>query len=135
MTRSGAGFGIAIAFALCVGSSACLAQERDSALKSVMKMLGFATDVGPPADFVVQSRPTGKSEYIPVFRPPSEPAKPLLNDKQLQAVKSDLDAVQKRDEALRRSSPGAEASAKPEAAKGAPVHKRKAKPATAKRQE
>jgi hypothetical protein len=131
MTRSSARFGIAVAFALCLGSSAGLAQEHDSALKSVMKMLGFATDLGPPADFVIQSRPKGESDYVPVFRPPPEPARPVLNDKQLQAVKTDLDAVEKRDDVMRRSSP----AAKNEAAKGAPAQKRKAKPAAANHQE
>jgi hypothetical protein len=112
MTRLGAGFGIVVASALCVGSSSCPAQEGDGPLKSVMKVMGFATDVGPPADFVLQSRPKGELDYIPVFQPPPEPARPALNDKQLQAVKGDLDSVEKRDDALRRAfPPAAEATA------------------------
>ena len=66
-------------------------------------MLGFATDVAPPADFVLQSRPKGDLDYIPVFQPPPEPAKPALNDKELKAVKGDLDSVA---EAGRRASAG-----------------------------
>ena len=66
------------------------------------KILGFATDVAPPADFVDKSRPQGDLDYIPIFQPPPEPAKPVLNDKELTALKGDLDSVEKRHDALRR---------------------------------
>ena len=85
--------------------SAGFAQQSDSALKNVMKMLGFATDVAPPADFVLQSRPKGDLDYVPVFQPPPEPAKPALKEKDLKAVKGDLEAVQKRDDATRQAFP------------------------------
>src|SRR5208337_3376103 len=41
--------GIIVAAAACLWSSASLAQQADSPLKSVLKMMGFATDVAPPA--------------------------------------------------------------------------------------
>ena len=88
---------------LAFGLSASLAQQSDSPLKSAMKILGFATDVAPPADFVLQSRPKGDLDFIPIFQPPPEPARPALNDKELKAVKGDLDSVA---EAGRRASAG-----------------------------
>lgn len=83
--------GIAFAAGVCLWASASLAQQSDSPLKSAMKLLGFATDVAPPADFVLQSRPKGDLDFIPIFQPPPEPAKPALNDKELKAVKGDLE--------------------------------------------
>ncbi len=118
---------IVVAAAACVWASTSLAQQADSPLKSVMKMLGFATDVAPPADFVLKSRPGGDLDYIPVFQPPPEPAKPALNGKELGAVKGDLDSIEKRDDALRQAyPPAAKAAAEEAAAKTA-----KAKPANA----
>jgi hypothetical protein len=82
-------------------------QEQDNIFKQGAKLLGFATDVAPPADFVVKSRPAGDLNYIPVFQPPPEPTRPALRDIDLKAVKSDLDAVQKRHDALRQAYPPA----------------------------
>ena len=128
MARSSARVGAVAASVVFLCSSTGFAQQGDSPLKSVMKVLGFATDLGPPADFVRQSRPKGDLDYIPVFQPPPEPAKPKLNDKDLQAVKSDLDSIEKRDDALRQSfPPAAKAMAEEAAAK-----KAKTKPAPAK---
>ncbi len=107
MASASARIGIVAAAAACLWSSASFGQQADSPLKSAMKMLGFATDVAPPADFVLQSRPTGDLDYIPIFQPPPEPAKPALNDKELKAVKGDLDSVQKRDDAIRQAFPPA----------------------------
>ena len=107
MANASAKAGIVVAAVACVGSSASLAQQADSPLKSVMKMLGFATDVAPPADFVLKSRPKGGLDFIPVFQPPPEPAKPALNDKELKAMKGDLEGVQKRDDATRQTFPPA----------------------------
>ncbi len=91
-----------------------------------MKILGFATDVAPPADFVLQSRPKGDLDFIPVFQPPPEPAKPALTDKELKAMKGELDSVQKRDDAIRQAFPPAVKAAAEEAA----AKKAKTKPAT-----
>jgi hypothetical protein len=98
-------FRILMAGALCAGAPAVWAQQSDSPLKSAAKLLGFATDAPTPPDFVVQSRPKGDLNYIPVFQPPPEPAKPAMNDKNLKSVKGDLDSVQKRDDALRAAFP------------------------------
>jgi hypothetical protein len=107
MARGGASIrGLACA-AVCLWASAGMAQQTDSVLKSAMKMLGFATDVAPPADFVVKSRPNGDLDYIPIFQPPPEPAKPALKDKDLTAVKGDLDSVQKQADAVRQAFPPA----------------------------
>jgi hypothetical protein len=93
--------------ALAASAQPSQAQQQDSILKQGAKLLGFATDVEPPADFVVKSRPTGDLDYIPVFQPPPEPALPALKDVDLKAVKSDLDAVQKQHDALRQANPPA----------------------------
>jgi hypothetical protein len=96
-------------------------QQGNNVLKQGAKLLGFATDVAPPADFVVKSRPTGDLDYIPVFQPPPEPALPALKDIDLKAVKSDLDTLQKRHDALRQAyPPAAKALADEEAAKKKP---------------
>ncbi len=127
MARSGAWVGIVAASVVCLWSPASLAQQGDSALKKVMKLMGFATDVAPPADFVLQSRPKGDLDYIPVFQPPPEPAKPALSDKELKAMQGELDSVQKRDDAVRQAYPPAVKAAAEEAA----AKKAKMKPATA----
>jgi hypothetical protein len=93
--------------AACLLASAASAQQADSPLKSVMKLFGFATDVGEPQDFVVQSRPKTEPDYVPIFQPPPEPARKLLDDKGLNKLKGNLDAVQKRDDGLRSGFPPA----------------------------
>jgi hypothetical protein len=102
------------------GSEVC-AQQQDSILKQAFKVFGFATDVPPPADFVAKTRPTGDLDYIPVFQPPPEPARPLLKTDQLNAMRSDLNSVDKRDDALRQAfPPAAKAMAEEQAAKRKP---------------
>ncbi len=114
--------------ALCLWASDGMAQQADSLLKSAMKMLGFATDVGPPADFVLQSRPKGDVDFIPIFQPPPEPARPVLNEKQLKATRGSLDSVEKRADAVRQAFPPA---AKAMAEQQAADKKANAKPAAA----
>jgi hypothetical protein len=125
--RAGPGVGrIALAglfalAALFASGSDVYAQQQDSILKQVFKVFGFATDVAPPADFVVKSRPASDPDFIPVFQPPPEPALPALKDIDLKAVKSDLDALQKKHDALRQAyPPAAKALADEEAAKKKP---------------
>ncbi len=113
---AGTSVGLAVAIGACLWSSVSLAQQSDSPLKSAMKILGFATDVAPPADFVLQSRPKGDLDFIPVFQPPPEPAKPALNGKELNTVKGDLDSLEKRDDAIRQAFPPAAKAAAEEAA-------------------
>jgi len=119
--------------ALVVSSLASEAQQQDNAVKqgatTVLKtggyvvkqgakLLGFATDVDPPADFVQKSRPDHDLDYIPVFQPPPEPERPALEGVNLKAVKSQLDELQKKHDALRAAyPPAAKALAEEEAAK------------------
>ncbi len=92
---------------ICAWTSQARAQQADNPLKAAAKLLGFATDVAPPADFVVKSRPAGDLDYIPVFQPPPEPEKPALKDTDLKAMRGDLDSVQKRDDSVRQAFPPA----------------------------
>jgi hypothetical protein len=80
-------------------------QQGDSLLKNAAKLFGFATDVSPPADFVEKTRPSTEGNYIPVFQPPPEPARPALKDKDLSALKGDLDSVEKQHDSLRQAFP------------------------------
>ena len=113
--------GLVALAALVASAQAGKAQEQDNVFKQGAKLLGFATDVAPPADFVVKSRPASDPDFIPVFQPPPEPALPALKDIDLKAVKSDLDALQKKHDALRQAyPPAAKALADEEAAKKKP---------------
>jgi hypothetical protein len=96
-------------------------QQGQNILKQGAKLLGFATDLAPPADFVAKSRPASDPDFIPVFQPPPEPALPALKATDLKAVKTDLDALQKKHDALRQAyPPAAKALAEAEAAKKKP---------------
>jgi len=91
----------------CGAASGAAAQQADNPVKSVMKIFGFATDVPEPQDFVRQSRAQKEPDYMPVFQPPPEPARPVLKDKELGALKGDLDSIEKRADAVRQSFPPA----------------------------
>ncbi|MGB7975891.1 MAG: hypothetical protein WCF81_16430 [Roseiarcus sp.] len=107
--------------ALSGSGSAVYAQQQDSILKQAFKVFGFATDVAPPADFVNKTRPGADPDYIPVFQPPPEPARPALKSDQLKAVKSDLDTVGKQHDTLRQAfPPAAKAMAEQQAAQKKP---------------
>jgi hypothetical protein len=96
-------------------------QQGDHILKQGAKLLGFATDVDPPADFVQKSRPDHDLDFIPVFQPPPEPERPALEGVNLKAVKSQLDELQKKHDALRAAyPPAAKALAEEAAAKKKP---------------
>jgi hypothetical protein len=125
--RAGSGVGkIALAgllalAALFASRSEVYAQQQDSILKQAFKVFGFATDVGPPADFVTKTRPPSDPDYIPVFQPPPEPARPTLKNDELKAVKSDLDAVGKQHNTLRQGfAPAAKVLAEEQAAQKKP---------------
>ena len=111
-----------LALAAFVASSVDVyAQQQDSVLKQAAKIFGFATDVGPPVDFVSKTRPGSDPGYIPVFQPPPEPARPTLKNDELKAVQSDLDGVGKQHDALRQAfPPAAKAMAEEQAAKKKP---------------
>jgi hypothetical protein len=111
---------LALATLFAFGSDV-YAQQQDSILKQGFKVLGFATDVGPPADFVSKTRPAGDLDYIPVFQPPPEPARQVLKTDELKAVKSDLDGVQKQHDTFRQGfAPAAKALAEQQAAQKKP---------------
>jgi hypothetical protein len=93
--------------ALFASGSDVYAQQQDSILKQAFKVFGFATDVAPPLDFVTKTRPTADLDYLPVFQPPPEPARPVLKTPELKAVKSDLDSVGKQHDTLRQGFPPA----------------------------
>ena len=128
--RAGSGVGriglaglIALA-ALFTSGSDVYAQQQDSMLKQAFKVFGFATDVGPQADFVNKTRPGSDPDYIPVFQPPPEPARPALKNDELKAVKGDLDGVQKQHDTLRQGfAPAAKAMAEQQAAQKKPKPK------------
>ena len=115
-----------VAAVACGFVSAASAQQADknplnNPFKSVMKVLGFAADPPEAQDFVVKSRPEKEPDYIPVFEPPPEPARPVLKGKELDDLKGDLDSVEKRADAARAGfPPAADAAAeqKTPAAKG-----------------
>jgi hypothetical protein len=113
----------ALAFvAVCGSVSVAAAQQADNPIKSVMKIIGFATDAPQAQDFVVQSRPQKEPDYIPVFQPPPEPARPALKDKDLNALKGDLDSVEKRADGIRSAfPPAAKAVADAQKAKSTPA--------------
>ena len=107
--------------ALFASGSDVYAQQQDNILKQAFKVFGFATDVAPPADFVNKTRPGAEPDYIPVFQPPPEPARPTLKNDELKAVKSDLDAVGKQHDAIRQGfPPSAKAMAEQQAAQKKP---------------
>jgi hypothetical protein len=107
--------------ALFASGSSVFAQQQDSILKQAFKVFGFATDVGPPADFVAKTRPSGDLNYIPVFQPPPEPSRPAMKKDELKSVKGDLDGVQKQHDTLRQGfAPAAKAMAEQQAAQKKP---------------
>jgi hypothetical protein len=111
--------------AVIAGGSQVYAQQQDSTLKRVIKapfkVLGFATDVAPPQDFVTQSRPSGDLNYIPIFQPPPEPSRPAMKTDELKSVKGDLDGVQKKHDTLRQGfAPAVKALAEQQAAQKKP---------------
>jgi hypothetical protein len=113
--------GLVALAALAASAQTGKAQEQDNIFKQGAKLLGFATDVAPPADFVAKSRPASDPDFIPLFQPPPEPERPALKDTDLKAVKTDLDALQKKHDALRQAyPPAAKALADEEAAKKKP---------------
>ena len=48
------------------------AQDQETPLRSIAKKTGIATDVVPPADFVLKSRPSEPPGPMPVFGTPDE---------------------------------------------------------------
>jgi hypothetical protein len=96
-----------LAFATLGKPGSVYGQEQDNIFKQGAKLLGFATDVAPPADFVQKSRPSGDLDYLPIFQPPPEPSRPAMKSDDLKKMKVDLDALEKAHNALRQAYPPA----------------------------
>ena len=131
----GAGCFLLGAFVVVValGATPARAQDQDqeSALRSIAKKTGIATDVNPPADFVLKSRPAEPPGPMPVFGTPDEPPSKVQTPAQLRAMDTELDSAGKKHDVLRAGfapSAKAVAEAKAEAAEKA---KRKKKPTAA----
>lgn len=127
-TRANRRPGWALAFAVTFGfASAASAQQADNPLhdpvKSVMKLMGFATDAPQPQDFVLKTRPQKEPDYINVFQPPPEPSRPVLKDKELGDLKANLNSVEKRADAVRAGFPPAAAAVADEKAQAAKAKK------------
>jgi hypothetical protein len=104
---------LAIAFA---ASPAC-AQDQDSVFRSIAKKTGVATDVDPPADFVVKSRPAEPAGPMPVFGTPDEPNSKVMTPRELRAMDAELDSAGKKHDVLRAGfAPSAKAVAEAKAA-------------------
>ena len=95
-----------------------LAQE--SPLRAVAKAAGYATDVDPPPDFVLQSRPAAPPTPMPVFNTPDEPPSKVMSNRDLKALDADLESAGKKHDVLRsRFGPAARAVAAAQAARKA----------------
>lgn len=98
------------------------AQEApsDSPIKSALKIVGLATDVGEPPDFVQKSRPAHPLPTIHPFAKPPEPPGTAKSANEVQDIDNDLESISKRDEALLATfPPSAKAVADAAAAKEA----------------
>jgi hypothetical protein len=103
---------------LATASSQVSAQE--SLFDSIAKGAGLATDVAPPPDFVVVSRPTEPPTPIPVFGTPVEPPSSVKSPTDLKTMDADLERSGKKHDALRSAfPPSAKAMAAAEAARKA----------------
>jgi len=106
---------MALAFAAAtLAASAAPAQEATppqdespSALHSLAKGFGFATDTDPPPDFVQRSRPAEPAADIPVYTSPPEPPGKVKSAKEIEAIGGDLESIGKRHDALTATFPPA----------------------------
>ncbi len=75
-------------------ASACAAED-------VFEGLGLVSPTPTPAPFVAASRPPGDLPWIGVFDPPPSPRLAALTPAELQAQQDELEAANKRHDALR----------------------------------
>jgi hypothetical protein len=93
--------------------------------RTIAKKIGIATDPVEPADFVVNARPAGEQDYIPIGRKESEHVVKVKTPAELKALEAGFDAVKVRHDALRSTfAPAAKAVAAAEAAKAAKTAKK-----------
>ncbi len=126
--------GAMLAAILCAGCASADADNPrdDSVLKKAAKVGGFATDVGPPADFVLKSRPQETEGYVPIFRPAFVHQNKAKTPAELKALETDFGAVQARHDSMRSAfPPAAKAVAERKAAEAAKAKKKKKLPPNA----
>lgn len=116
----------ALALAILLVATRAAAQDQGSLLHSIAKQTGVATDVAPPADFVLKSRPDAPADAVPAFKSPDEPTSKVMSHTQLKAMDAELDAAGKKHDVLRAGfAPSARAVAEAEAAKKAKREKKR----------
>ena len=105
-----------LAIAIAASAGQAYGEDQDSVWRAIAKKTGIATDVDPPADFVVKARPAEPEGPLPVFRTPDEPASKILTHSQLKAMDADLDNAIKKHDVLRAGfAPSAKAVAEAKA--------------------
>jgi hypothetical protein len=93
---------------------------RVPTIRDLAKKAGIAADPPPAADFVVNARPTGGLDYIPVGRLETEHPVKTKTAAELKAMEGDFDAVKTRHDAIRATfAPSVKAVAEAAAAKAA----------------
>ncbi len=96
-------------------------------MRALAKATGYATDVDPPPDFVLKSRPTAPTAPVSVFGTPGEPPSKVMSKKDLKAMDADLESAGKKHDVLRSGfAPSARAVAEAQAAKKAKMKKKPA---------
>ena len=109
--------------ALALTAAPALAQ--DSPVRAIAKAAGYATNVDPPPDFVVKSRPAAPAAPVSVFATPDEPPSKVMPKKDLKAMDADLESAGKKHDVLRSGfAPSARAVAEREAAQKAKAKKK-----------
>ncbi len=110
--------------AILAGLALAPALAQESPFRAVAKAAGYATDVDPPPDFVVKSRPSAPAAPISVFGAPDEPPSKIMSRKDLKAMDADLESAGKTHDVLRNGfAPSARAVAEREAAQKAKAKK------------
>jgi hypothetical protein len=100
--------------------------------RTIAKTLGIATDPAEPADFVVNTRPAGEQDFIPIGRKETEHPIKVKTPAQLKAMESVFDGVKTRHDALRSTfAPAVKAVADAQAAQAAKTAKKHAGPTPA----
>jgi hypothetical protein len=106
--------------------------QDEGFFRGLAKKAGIATDVGPPQDFVLQTRPSAPKDYVPIFRKTDEHKRKVLTPDQLKAMQAELNATGTSDAKIRDAFPPARKAYQDEqrekAAKAS--NKRAATPAT-----
>jgi hypothetical protein len=107
-----------------------LGAVEDTVARSVARKIGIAADPGPPADFVLATRPAVEPDYIPVGRKEFEHSDKVKTPAELKAMQAEFEAVKTHHDALRSTfAPARKAVAEANAAKAAKAKKPRQAPA------